>query len=34
MGPAGYKVVDFVKSGGALTLWFLVVTLWGLTLAL
>ena len=27
MGPAGYKVVDFVKSGGVMTLLFLVVSL-------
>ena len=27
MGPAGYKVVDFVKSGGIMTLLFLVVSL-------
>ncbi|MFV2052929.1 SLC13 family permease [Aliiroseovarius sp. YM-037] len=27
MGPAGYKVVDFVKSGGIMTIIFLVVSL-------
>ena len=27
MGPAGYKVVDFVKSGGIMTILFLVVSL-------
>ena len=27
MGPAGYKVMDFVKSGGIMTLLFLVVSL-------
>ncbi|WP_238840887.1 SLC13 family permease [Roseobacter cerasinus] len=27
MGPAGYKVVDFIKSGGIMTLLFLVVSL-------
>ncbi|MEP2781362.1 MAG: SLC13 family permease [Pseudoruegeria sp.] len=27
MGPAGYKVVDFVKSGGAMTILFLIVSL-------
>ena len=27
MGPAGYKVVDFLKSGGIMTLLFLVVSL-------
>ncbi|PSL17109.1 SLC13 family permease [Shimia abyssi] len=27
MGPAGYKVVDFVKSGGIMTIVFLVVSL-------
>ncbi|MCT8160277.1 SLC13 family permease [Pseudoruegeria sp. SHC-113] len=27
MGPGGYKVVDFVKSGGVMTLLFLVVSL-------
>ncbi len=27
MGPAGYKVVDFVKSGGVMTVLFLIVSL-------
>nr|WP_135507031.1 SLC13 family permease [Roseovarius aestuariivivens] len=27
MGPAGYKVIDFVKSGGVMTVLFLVVSL-------
>jgi len=27
MGPAGYKVIDFVKSGGIMTILFLVVSL-------
>ncbi len=27
MGPAGYKVIDFVKSGGIMTVLFLVVSL-------
>jgi len=27
MGPAGYKVVDFVKSGGVMTILFLIVSL-------
>ena len=27
MGPAGYKVVDFVKSGGIMTILFLIVSL-------
>jgi len=27
MGPAGYKVIDFIKSGGIMTLLFLVVSL-------
>jgi di/tricarboxylate transporter len=27
MGPAGYKVMDFVRSGGIMTLLFLVVSL-------
>ncbi len=27
MGPAGYKVVDFVKSGGIMTVLFLIVSL-------
>jgi di/tricarboxylate transporter len=32
MGPAGYRVVDFVRSGGIMTLLFLVVSMIGLTL--
>lgn len=32
MGPAGYRVVDFVRSGGIMTLLFLVVSMVGLTL--
>ncbi|MDP5218557.1 SLC13 family permease [Ruegeria sp. 2205SS24-7] len=27
MGPAGYKVIDFVKSGGVMTILFLIVSL-------
>ncbi|MGI9389512.1 MAG: SLC13 family permease, partial [Boseongicola sp.] len=27
MGPAGYKVIDFIKSGGIMTVLFLVVSL-------
>ena len=27
MGPAGYRVVDFIKSGGIMTILFLVVSL-------
>ena len=27
MGPAGYRVVDFMKSGGIMTILFLVVSL-------
>ena len=27
MGPAGYKVTDFIKSGGVMTLLFLIVSL-------
>jgi di/tricarboxylate transporter len=27
MGPAGYKVTDFIKSGGIMTILFLVVSL-------
>jgi di/tricarboxylate transporter len=27
MGPAGYKVIDFVKSGGIMTILFLIVSL-------
>jgi len=30
MGPAGYRVVDFVRSGGIMTILFLVVSLTGL----
>ncbi|MEM8775091.1 MAG: SLC13 family permease [Pseudomonadota bacterium] len=32
MGPAGYRVIDFVKSGGVMTILFLLVSLTGLTL--
>ena len=32
MGPAGYRVVDFVRSGGIMTILFLVVSLTGLTI--
>ena len=32
MGPAGYRVVDFVRSGGIMTLLFLVVSMIGLAL--
>lgn len=32
MGPAGYKVIDFVKSGGIMTLLFLVVSIMMLNL--
>jgi di/tricarboxylate transporter len=32
MGPAGYRVIDFVKSGGIMTVLFLVVSMTGLTL--
>ncbi len=32
MGPAGYKVIDFVKSGGIMTVLFLIVSMTGLTL--
>ncbi|WP_425039710.1 SLC13 family permease [Primorskyibacter sp. S187A] len=32
MGPAGYRVVDFVRSGGIMTVLFLVVSLTGLAL--
>ena len=31
MGPAGYRVLDFVRSGGIMTVLFLVVSLVGLT---
>jgi di/tricarboxylate transporter len=27
MGPAGYKVTDFIKSGGIMTILFLIVSL-------
>jgi di/tricarboxylate transporter len=27
MGPAGYRVIDFVKSGGVMTILFLIVSL-------
>lgn len=27
MGPAGYKVVDFMRAGGIMTLLFLVVAI-------
>ena len=30
MGPAGYRVVDFVRSGGIMTLLFLIVSMTGL----
>ena len=30
MGPAGYKVIDFVKSGGIMTILFLVVSLFAM----
>ena len=32
MGPAGYRVIDFVRSGGIMTILFLVVSMTGLTL--
>jgi di/tricarboxylate transporter len=32
MGPAGYRVIDFVRCGGIMTLLFLVVSMTGLTL--
>jgi len=32
MGPAGYRVIDFVKSGGIMTILFLIVSMVGLTL--
>ncbi|SLN28644.1 SLC13 family permease [Pseudooctadecabacter jejudonensis] len=32
MGPAGYRVVDFVRSGGIMTILFLVVSLVGLSI--
>ena len=32
MGPAGYRVIDFVRSGGIMTILFLVVSMAGLNL--
>lgn len=32
MGPGGYRVIDFVKSGGIMTILFLIVSMTGLTL--
>ena len=32
MGPAGYRVVDFVRSGGIMTLLFLIVSMIGLSI--
>ncbi len=32
MGPAGYRVVDFIRSGGIMTILFLVVSMTGLAL--
>ncbi len=32
MGPAGYRVIDFVRSGGIMTILFLIVSMTGLTL--
>lgn len=32
MGPAGYRVIDFVRSGGIMTLLFLIVSMTGLAL--
>jgi di/tricarboxylate transporter len=32
MGPAGYRVIDFVRSGGIMTVLFLIVSLTGLNL--
>ncbi|QMU59205.1 MAG: SLC13 family permease [Boseongicola sp.] len=32
MGPAGYRVIDFVRSGGIMTLLFLIVSMTGLSL--
>ncbi|MDA7426331.1 SLC13 family permease [Thalassococcus lentus] len=32
MGPAGYRVVDFVRSGGIMTVLFLIVLMVGLTM--
>ena len=31
MGPAGYRVIDFVRSGGIMTILFLIVSMIGLT---
>jgi di/tricarboxylate transporter len=32
MGPAGYRVIDFVRSGGIMTVLFLIVSMTGLSL--
>ncbi|MCK0150694.1 SLC13 family permease [Marivita sp. S6314] len=32
MGPAGYRVIDFIRSGGIMTILFLIVSMTGLTL--
>lgn len=32
MGPAGYRVVDFLRSGGIMTLLFLIVSLFGMSI--
>ncbi len=32
MGPAGYRVIDFVRSGGIMTILFLIVSMTGLSL--
>lgn len=32
MGPAGYRVVDFIRSGAAMTVLFLIVSMIGLTI--
>ena len=32
MGPAGYRVIDFVRSGGIMTILFLIVSMTGLVL--
>ncbi len=32
MGPAGYRVIDFVRTGGVMTILFLIVSMLGLTL--
>ena len=34
MGPAGYRVVDFIRSGGIMTILFLIVSMVGLTVFL